>query len=647
MRFAKEDKSPLWRRGLDSVVLLNPQDLEVKAEYPNFWSPGYTPMFLNINETNDTIYGYSMSNSDSMFTVLSISGSETTAKSVNIPPEHKWAGMELSTDGKMMIIANACKRPKVDRARADGKKNEFVKMMAIDLENLDKIRTVCYKDFTKENFSAVQFMRKIKGHDLFIVACKGSLAVIQLKDKDSITRVTQGSRIGGSQVSQKSNLEKEFIVVNFFENLYNSYIFEVAIFGDWMVPVTIGANHEMMKMIKFNSTGSSGIQSSQFSQSFGKIPLENSPHSQSGLRRIDISMSEISAEYSQAQSLVQSEPIIRQLEAPKIKGHKKISVSPDGRNLFYGGDSGLYVLKRQNNESNFKIARHDENLSYFALRPTPSGHLVLQMNHSNDLMVLDRKLRKQIDFKGKRKDSTISYRQPHFSFEGQKMIWFGDKYSFSIIDLRDLSQTIVSNLLPEMQGSNHPEPRFSIADFYRSKVLVFYEMEGEGVLVYHEKDREPDMHLASDKFNQFEKVNTLDLTKNKLFGVMGGTSKSTGNPSACISIFAFNQNLSIVFFKEFPDVPTATTITKTCMSHIQEDVMIAATDGPLLILGFDTDKKRVDVLKVIDMNINGKQPCSYTHLGLYTDMCIFGDSLFMVTEDENRGLMQVKFSGDI
>lgn len=199
MRYAKEDMNPLWRRGLDSVVLLNPDTLEVRAEYPNFWTQGYTPMFLNINETRDTIYGYSMSNSDSMFTVLSINGMETTVKSVNIPPEHKWAGMELSTDSKYMIVANACKRPKSERNQGDGKKNEFVRMMAIDLNDSDKIKTVCYKDFMKDNFSAVQFMRKIKGYDLFVVACKGSLAVIQLKGKDSITMVSGRKGLSGAK----------------------------------------------------------------------------------------------------------------------------------------------------------------------------------------------------------------------------------------------------------------------------------------------------------------------------------------------------------------------------------------------------------------------------------------------------------------
>ena len=110
LRYSKEDSSPLWRRGLDSVVLLDPETLAVRAEYPNFWTPGYTPMFLNISESLKRVYGYSMSHEDSIFTILAVQDGETHAKSLNIPPEHKWAGMELTNSHRLMVIANACKK---------------------------------------------------------------------------------------------------------------------------------------------------------------------------------------------------------------------------------------------------------------------------------------------------------------------------------------------------------------------------------------------------------------------------------------------------------------------------------------------------------------------------------------------------------
>jgi hypothetical protein len=77
LRYSKEDSTPLWRRGLDSIVLLDCNTLDVKSEYPNFWATDYTPMFVNIKSDKSRIFGYSMSAQDSLLTILSIKGSKT------------------------------------------------------------------------------------------------------------------------------------------------------------------------------------------------------------------------------------------------------------------------------------------------------------------------------------------------------------------------------------------------------------------------------------------------------------------------------------------------------------------------------------------------------------------------------------------
>ena len=110
IRYSKEDTAPLWRRGQDSVVLLDPETLEVKAEYSNFWPEGYVPMFLTIKSDRSSIYGYSMSSSDSLLTVMQIQGAKTSQNLTKVPGEHKWAGMELSTDENCLVVAKSCKK---------------------------------------------------------------------------------------------------------------------------------------------------------------------------------------------------------------------------------------------------------------------------------------------------------------------------------------------------------------------------------------------------------------------------------------------------------------------------------------------------------------------------------------------------------
>lgn len=110
IRYSKEDTAPLWRRGLDSLVLLDPETLDVKAEYANFWSEGYVPMFLTIKSGKTQIFGYSMSSSDSLLTIMQINGAKTEQSFTKVPAEHKWAGMELSNDEKSLVVAKSCKR---------------------------------------------------------------------------------------------------------------------------------------------------------------------------------------------------------------------------------------------------------------------------------------------------------------------------------------------------------------------------------------------------------------------------------------------------------------------------------------------------------------------------------------------------------
>lgn len=111
---------------------------------------------------------------------------------------------------------------------------------------------------------------------------------------------------------------------------------------------------------------------------------------------------------------------------------------------------------------------------------------------------------KQVDFPGRMVDQvewnstanrTPPERQPHFSNEGNKMIWFGDKFSISVVDLRDLSQTIIENGLKEVLAAQQvsdkiPEPLNCICDFEANKILVVYAIEEERILVYSSEHAE-------------------------------------------------------------------------------------------------------------------------------------------------------------
>ena len=61
--------------------------------------------------------------------------------------------------------------------------------MAVKVGQNGELSTSCYKDFQSKEYSQVQFMRKVKGYDLFVLASKGNLTVVQLGDKEGISTV--------------------------------------------------------------------------------------------------------------------------------------------------------------------------------------------------------------------------------------------------------------------------------------------------------------------------------------------------------------------------------------------------------------------------------------------------------------------------
>lgn len=68
-------------------------------------------------------------------------------------------------------------------------------------------------------------MRKIKGYDIFVLGCKHSIGII-------------GFHKG------------KFEVLNFIEAIYKDIIFEIAIYGNFIIPVCNG-NNEYVKVIEF------------------------------------------------------------------------------------------------------------------------------------------------------------------------------------------------------------------------------------------------------------------------------------------------------------------------------------------------------------------------------------------------------------
>jgi hypothetical protein len=207
MRFAKEDQFPLWRRGQDSIVLLNHKTFKPIAEYRNFWPKGFTQMFMNICPPQKRILGYSLSVKGGVFSILSnyTQPNSTRTDFIKIPASQTWAGMEQNNDATLTIVAVQNKLPE---------QPHYLSMMAYDTSNI-KLNAISRQEFKDRRFKSVQFMRKIKGYDIFTLACRNSIAIIGYS-------------------------KGKFEVLNYLNALYKNLIFEISIYGNYMIPVSNG-----------------------------------------------------------------------------------------------------------------------------------------------------------------------------------------------------------------------------------------------------------------------------------------------------------------------------------------------------------------------------------------------------------------------
>lgn len=223
-RYAKEDQFPLWRRGGSSLVLLDPKKFEIIKDFKKFWPPGYIAMRCCVSSDMSRIYGFSFNENDGIFSIIDIDQENQTVrdKTIKIPKEQKWIGMEFSTAEDTLIIANSFKI----HDQQTGKKKGFLKMMAADLSSM-KIKLVAQRDFTHKRFRTSQLFRKIKGYDYFLVASGADLSIIAYTGND-------------------------FVLLSTIERLYRDRIIDVAIFGNYIVPVAKSSG-ENVRVVEFNA----------------------------------------------------------------------------------------------------------------------------------------------------------------------------------------------------------------------------------------------------------------------------------------------------------------------------------------------------------------------------------------------------------
>lgn len=302
-RYAKEDQFPLWRKGGSGVALLDPQSFNVEWEFADFWPKDYIPMKYCVARDFSKVYGFSFSNAEGIFTILNVNRQNKSVqnKTIKIPKEQKWVGLETTTQGDILIVTNAFKQINPQT----GAKENFLKMMAIDCSNM-KINVIAQQDFHGTSVMGTQLSRKFKGYDIFCVCAGANINIIAYQDQ-------------------------KFHMIQTVPNIYNDRIIDVAIYRNYIIPLTLSKN-ERVKVIEFNA------------QSYNSMVKQSELKSS----RIGLNKSNIKASLFRDQN-------IKRIDLPNMSGRKRIDVSFNGKTIYFGGRGGLNVLKRDSYSQDFQL----------------------------------------------------------------------------------------------------------------------------------------------------------------------------------------------------------------------------------------------------------------------------------------------------
>lgn len=323
--------------------------------------------------------------------------------------------------------------------------------------------------------------------------------------------------------------------------------------------------------------------------------------------------------------------------------------------MYYGGEGGLAVMRKCGRKKDqFKLHKVEKSkeiilkffildIKYFGIRATPSSHLIIQECFTNHLIIYDKELKEKMKFESKAKDletqfsSKTYFRQPNFSFEGDKMIWFGGKVCLFVVDLRTLTQIFIDKIIPDVSNIP-PEPINVIADFENHRILIHYKVENEDVLVFNEIDKNPVVHLVEDLFKNFNEFECMDISKNKKYGFSGGAKSSLDHIKIelkcrpCLVAFEFDKNLKksgelylddnlcskiiCIRLKGKNDIELREEFNNE--DKKQSDILFLLTDGPLFVAQFHQEEGNFELLRSIDIvGVDGK----FFHFNFFIRNC--------------------------
>lgn len=140
----------------------------------------HEPMFCIYNGKFNKFIGYSIGEENSLVHLCTLKPNMLIekVKIMRIEKLQKWAGLEYSTCSDYLIISSSILDPQTEK--------EYVSLKCFEVSDNKRLNISASLELDEENhgISNVQFFRKIKGSDIFLLACESSIAIVHFEKRN-------------------------------------------------------------------------------------------------------------------------------------------------------------------------------------------------------------------------------------------------------------------------------------------------------------------------------------------------------------------------------------------------------------------------------------------------------------------------------
>lgn len=589
-RHSLDDYYFLWRSGQDNLAVVDLDNFEVNEEIKAFWTfenISTMPVAACADRAAERILATSQAGADNYILHFFEDSPENSVYFSKpcfevIPSVNRVTCMDVSFDESRVYLAGTATLKD---------ESEIALVIACEFnQTLKEISAVLLGDL---DYGIPRRMKRIKGSEMLLLGCDKHFAVLEFKNQE---------------LNQITNLP----------NVHDNEICDFVLKGKFLYSKAY--NEPLIKVTEFDLPKDNLYQSNMIgSSAFTNFPpaTRDSGYNNASNRGAILQDQNFNSPYHKFYR--------KQIVADGMRKLEKVTTSIDGTKLYLGG-KGLHLFKYTKDGYMASDIDRSGATSFFALRTTNSGNIVIQEPVSNNMIVLTGESFQVVKvLKGKQKcvfNSTY-LRNPHFTGEDNTVVWFCGTSTIAIVNFDNLQPFLIENFLPFFSDSQFGIATKGVSKDQGNAIFCTFVMNNSFFFATYFKKRKPQQKKVSRFFKNMYKLYALELSLTKSVIFCGGASRRDKNKQTrgILAAVTFNESLEIITEKVLDDVDVQ-TCTALRRFRDRDDIVVGCMKN-LLVVEFNQSEFIV------------KNVVYGLHTYSLTDIWIFGDRIFTVCRKDD------------